>query len=338
MLQPKVSVIVPIFKVSQYIEKCAISLFEQTLDDIEYLFIDDCSPDNSVDVLQAILNKYPQRRGYTRIIRMNVNSGTSVVRALGIKEAKGEYIIHCDSDDWIDVDYFEKLYKEAIKENADIVVGDFIRESINSTYIIETEVCNPPRKMLSEMHNKSFYCMLWNKLMKRSLLVDNAIVLKPGINMWEDVLVCLQAFYYAKKIGKMEGSYYHYWVNPTSYTANSATESSYQQRKYCIVELENFFANKEGDWSLLLNYWKILAKQYLLLPASLDLYRWRNEFSEAMIDINKMGAFSERDKKKMKIAVLSQFLFMLYIMPDIAIYQVKRVKSIMTTIICQRFR
>ena len=75
MLRPKVSVIVPIFKASQYIERCAISLFEQTLDDIEYLFIDDCSPDNSVDMLQAVLNKYPQRCDYTRIIRMSVNSG-----------------------------------------------------------------------------------------------------------------------------------------------------------------------------------------------------------------------------------------------------------------------
>lgn len=330
MLQPKISVIVPIFEVEQYIEKCAISLFEQTLDDIEYLFIDDCSLDESVEVLQAVLDRYPQKRDCTRIIKMSVNGGTSVVRALGMKEANGEYVIHCDSDDWVDIDYFEKLYNIAVKENADIVVGDFIRESINSTYIIETEVCNPPRKMLSEMHNKSFYCMLWNKLMRRSLLVDNAIVLKPGINMWEDVLVCLQAFYYAKKIGKMEGSYYHYWVNPTSYTANSATESSYQQRKYCIVELENFFANKEGDWSLLLNYWKMLAKLYLLLPAYFNPYKWRNEFSEAAIDIDKIGAFSEKDKTKMKMAVRSPLLCVLYTMPDMVVFQAKRiVKSIM---------
>ncbi|MEQ2516488.1 glycosyltransferase family 2 protein [Bacteroides zhangwenhongii] len=330
MLQPKVSVIVPIFKVSQYIEKCAISLFEQTLDDIEYLFIDDCSPDNSVDVLQAVLNKYPQRRDYTRIIRMNVNSGTSVVRALGIKEAKGEYIIHCDSDDWVDVDYFEKLYKEAIKENADIVIGDFIRESINTTCTIETEVCNPPRLMLSEMCNRSFYCMLWNKLMRRPLLIDNAIRLKPGINMWEDVLVCLQAFYFAKRIGKIEGSYYHYRVNPESYTVNSANECSYWQRKCCVVELEKFFADKEGDWSLLLNYWKMLAKLYLLLPACFNPYKWRNEFSEAAIDIDKMGAFSEKDKTKMKMAVRSPLLCVLYTMPDMVVFQAKRiVKSIM---------
>lgn len=330
MLRPKVSVIVPIFKASQYIERCAISLFEQTLDDIEYLFIDDCSPDNSVDMLQAVLNKYPQRCDYTRIIRMSVNSGTSVVRALGIKEAKGEYIIHCDSDDWVDVDYFEKLYKKAIKENADIVIGDFIRESIKFTYVVKTAVCNPPRLMLSEMYNRSFYCMLWNKLMRRSLLVDNSIILKPGINMWEDVLVCLQVFYFTKRIGKIEGSYYHYRVNSASYTVNSANECSYRQRKCCVMELEKFFADKEGDWSLLLNYWKMLAKFYLLLPASLNPYKWRKEFSEAAIDIDKMGAFSEKDKKKMKMAVRSPILCVLYTMPEVVVFQAKRiVKSIM---------
>ena len=290
MLQPKVSVIVPIFKVSQYIEKCAISLFEQTLDDIEYLFIDDCSPDNSVDVLQAVLNKYPQRRDYTRIIRMNVNSGTSVVRALGIKEAKGEYIIHCDSDDWVDIDYFEKLYNKAVKENGDIVVGGFIRESENSTYIIETEICNPPKTMLNEMPNKSFYCMLWNKLMRRSLLVDNAIILKSGINMWEDVLVCLQAFYFAKRIDKIEGTYYHYWINPTSYTVNSANECSYQQRKCCVMELERFFADKDGDWSLLLNYWKMLAKSFMLTRAGFNPDRWKHEYPEANKYLMQMKA------------------------------------------------
>lgn len=329
MLQPKVSVIVPMFKAAQYIERCAISLIEQTLDDIEYLFVDDCSPDNTVEILQAVLDRYPQRRDNTRIIRMSINGGTSVVRALGMKEANGEFVIHCDSDDWVDTDYFEKLYNKAVKENADIVVGDFMRESINSIYLIETEVYNPPRKMLNEMHNKSFYCMLWNKLIRRSLLIDKAITLKPGINMWEDVLVCLQAFYFAKKIGKIKGSYYHYWINPESYTANSANERSYQQRKSCVIELEKFFVDKDGDWSLLLNYLKMLAKLYLLLPASLDPYRWRKEFPEAAIDIDKMGAFSEKEKKKMKMAVKSPALFVLYIISDKVIYQVNRIiKSI----------
>lgn len=305
MLQPKVSVIVPMFKAAQYIERCAVSLFEQTLNDIEYLFVDDCSPDATVEVLQAVLDRYPQKRENTRIIRMSINGGTSVVRALGMKEANGEFVIHCDSDDWVDADYFEKMYNEAVKENVDIVVGDFIRESINSTCTIETEVCNPPRNMLKEIHNKSFYCMLWNKLMRRSLLVDNTITLKPGINMWEDVLLCLQAFYFAEKIGKIEGSYYHYWINPTSYTVNSANDCSYRQRKWCVMELEKFFADKEGDWSLLLNYWKMLAKSFMLTRAGFNPDRWKHEYPEANKRIMQMKSIPIQTRLMYKITSIT---------------------------------
>ena len=126
--------------------------------------------------------------------------------------------------------------------------------------------------------------------MRRSLLIDNTITLKPGINMWEDVLLCLQAFYFAEKIGKIEGSYYHYWINPMSYTVNSANECSYRQRKWCVMELEKFFADKEGDWSLLLNYWKMLAKSFMLTRTGFNPERWKREYPEANKRIMQMKA------------------------------------------------
>ena len=100
---PKVSVIIPVYGVEKYIEKCARSLFEQTLDDIEYLFVDDCTPDKSVDILKHILEEYPHRKSQVVIHRMEQNSGQAVVREWGVKNAKGDFIIHCDSDDWVDV-------------------------------------------------------------------------------------------------------------------------------------------------------------------------------------------------------------------------------------------
>lgn len=280
------------FNVSDYIERCAVSLLEQTLKDIEYIFIDDNSTDNTLDILHSVADNYPLRRDFIRVIKMDTNSGTSVVRSLGIKEARGEYIIHCDSDDWVDADYFEKLYNKAITENADIVIGDFKRESIGYSCEFITEVNNPPIQMLRNMHKASFYCMLWNKLMRRSLLMSNSITTKPGINMWEDVLICLPSFYYAKKIAKIEGAYYHYWINPKSYTQNSANEYSYTQRRLCINELEKFFADKEGDWSLLINYWKLLAKSYMLTREAFDPDRWKREYPEANNHIMRMKALS----------------------------------------------
>ena len=80
MDNPKVSIIVPIYRVEEYIERCAESLFAQTFDDIEYIFVDDCSPDKSVEILQRTLEKYPHRKRLTRIERLSSNSGQAAVR------------------------------------------------------------------------------------------------------------------------------------------------------------------------------------------------------------------------------------------------------------------
>ena len=110
---PKVSVIIPIYGVEKYIERCARSLFEQTLDDIEYIFIDDCTPDNSMIVLQSIIEKYRFRldkeKKVVRIEKMPSNSGLTAVRSHGMQLALGEYVIHCDSDDWVDRELYETM-------------------------------------------------------------------------------------------------------------------------------------------------------------------------------------------------------------------------------------
>ena len=111
---PKISVIVPIYNVSAYIERCARSLWEQTLDDIEYIFINDCTPDNSMEILEKVLKDYPQRKSQTRIFKMPTNSRQAAVRRHGIKLAAGEYIIHCDADDWVDTNLYEKMLMQML--------------------------------------------------------------------------------------------------------------------------------------------------------------------------------------------------------------------------------
>ena len=106
---PKVSVIIPVYGVEKYIERCARSLFEQTLDDIEYLFIDDCTPDRSVEILKQVLDEYPHRKNQVIIHRMEKNSGQAAVRKWGMLNVAGEYVIHCDSDDWVDIYMYEAM-------------------------------------------------------------------------------------------------------------------------------------------------------------------------------------------------------------------------------------
>ena len=116
-MKPKISIIVPIYNVEEYLEKCLDSLVNQTLKDIEIILINDGSPDNSEEIVNKYLKKYKEKIIYHK----KKNEGQGIARNYGINLAKGEFISFVDSDDYVDKTIFEKLYNKAIEENSDIV-------------------------------------------------------------------------------------------------------------------------------------------------------------------------------------------------------------------------
>ena len=121
----KVSVIIPVFNVRNFIERCARSHFEQTLEDIEYIFVDDASPDDSVDILKACIERYPERKEQVRILVHEQNQGLPAARNTGLAVATGEYVFHCDSDDFVEKDMLEEMYGAAKEKDADMVYCNF---------------------------------------------------------------------------------------------------------------------------------------------------------------------------------------------------------------------
>lgn len=222
---PKVSVIIPVYGVEKYIERCARSLFEQTLDDIEYLFIDDCTPDNSIGILTNVLEEYPNRKSQVIIHRMKKNSGQAAVREWGMRNATGDFIIHCDSDDWVNTDMYRQMYDKAIQENADCVICDYytyddngnkkycksIGENFDSTDLIQLSIL------------QQIASALWNKLIRKSVIPINKIVF-PKYNMGEDFLFTLQYFYYSSKVIFIDNGLYNYYVNENSITNSISDE------------------------------------------------------------------------------------------------------------------
>ena len=127
--RPKVSVIVAVYNVEQYVERCAHSLFNQTLDSMEYIFVDDCTPDNSIELIKKVLESYPQREAQVKFIHHKTNQGQAAARTTGMKAATGEYIIHCDPDDWVDLDTYELMYRAAHPEGRkpiDVVLCNYM--------------------------------------------------------------------------------------------------------------------------------------------------------------------------------------------------------------------
>ena len=109
----KVSVIIPIYNVELFIERCVVSLMEQTLEEVELIFVDDASPDGSVNILREVVGRYPSRKDCVKIITHSENKGLPAARNTGLAEATGEYIFYCDSDDFVELDLLESLYNKA---------------------------------------------------------------------------------------------------------------------------------------------------------------------------------------------------------------------------------
>ncbi len=218
---PKVSVVIPIYGVEKYIERCARSLFAQTLDDIEFIFIDDCTLDRSMEILNDVINEYRPlfavMRWTVQTERMFANSGLPAVRKHGIQLATGQFIIHCDSDDWVEPNAYRLMYEKAVEEDLDIVQCDYYRSdgTEKTAYKSGYEGLTETEDFFKRLLTYRGFTSVWSKLTKRTLYTEHDIQY-PTSNMWEDFALSIQLFYYAKKIGVVSEPLYDYFTNPAS--------------------------------------------------------------------------------------------------------------------------
>ena len=233
--KPVLSVIVPIYGVEKYIERCARSLFEQTLENIEYIFVDDCTKDKSIDILKHVIDDYPDRKSQITILRHDVNKGLPQARKTGISVARGEFIAHCDSDDWIDTDMYRQMIEEAIEGNADVVVCDYFIHDGKKT-IKSVQGCHDttPEQFIECILLQKDYWALWNKVFRRKKYENNIIY--PTCYMGEDMALCLQLIQYCDKIVYINKPFYYYFKNLESMSNKLSTETV----------LRNFYAVKDN--------------------------------------------------------------------------------------------
>lgn len=208
---PKVSIIVPVFRAEIYIERCIRTLFTQTLDDIEYIFVDDCSPDNSIDTILGILEEYPERKPQVKIVRHKCNQGVAAARQHGMESATGDYIIHCDPDDWVEPTMYEELYQHALTRDTDMVWCDFYRET-EYGQIIEYQAIDSLTTdcLLGELCKGKIYGATWNKLIRRNILVKYNITFIPLLNVCEDLWFFIQLLNKGITISHINRPLYHY--------------------------------------------------------------------------------------------------------------------------------
>lgn len=268
---PKVSVLIPVYGVEKYIRRCAVSLFEQTLEEVEYIFVDDCSEDKSISVLEETIERFPNSYAKVKILHHSENRGSAAARNTALNMATGEYIIVIDSDDFIESTMLEDLYNSAIDDMADIVVSDYWVNFKDRTVYKKQKAPTTGYECLKALLRGELHASTSNKLVARKLFIDNNIFHYEGLNFSEDMSVLFRLFYYARKVSYLPHAYLHYvQYNTFSYTT-TISENSRKNIIRLVDIVETFFqVNKIQDNDLWrdIDYYKLSVKSILLVSCS----------------------------------------------------------------------
>ena len=249
---PLVSICVPIYGVEKYIERCAVTLFEQTYDNIEYIFVNDCTPDESINILQRLIENYPKRENKIKIVNHTKNKGLSASRNTAVKNAEGEFIIHVDSDDYVEKKLVEVLVNKSKEFNAEIVSSTVCVHTSNKIFQWHAPNEVDPIRLSLSMVGRVIPFNIWGRLIKRELYTKNDIKAVEGVNMGEDYQVMPVLVYNASKIAYTSTVLYHYnFANPNNYS-NSFSIEREEQRVRSFKIIYDFFFDKGEEFVVML--------------------------------------------------------------------------------------
>lgn len=222
----KISIIIPVYNASDSIRKMLDSILAQTLNEFEVLMIDDGSTDESGRILDEYSAKDKRFNAFHK-----QNEGVAMARQLGVDNAKGEYCIHADADDWMDSTMLEQLYTEAKAKNADVVIADYFVNSKQGESICKQQPLDlSPEHVLQDMFDNKIFGSLWHKLVRTDLYRKYNAKFFKGINHCEDLLIWVQLLQHLEvKVSYLPKAYYHYVVNDNSITRHF-THETYEMR------------------------------------------------------------------------------------------------------------
>jgi glycosyltransferase involved in cell wall biosynthesis len=248
---------------------------------MEVIFIDDCSTDDSIEIIRDALSDYPERRKQTRFVKMTVPSGKAVVRKVGVKCAKGDYLIFCNAEDWVDAELYERMYDTAIGEDADVVICDYVDHyTMRSVSHNFSEMKGSPHDYLKTWYRNAMNMACWNKLVKRSLYVEHDIMPWNEVDALDDNGVISRVFYYAQKMAHADGAVYHHNRVRRAAVTRTLLDKRTKQAIGKAETLTSFFSSKPDgkDFSKTLTAFQFLAKVNLIGSKFSSLKHYRHAF------------------------------------------------------------
>jgi glycosyltransferase involved in cell wall biosynthesis len=318
-VNPKISIIVPIYNVEKYLSKCIDSILAQTFSDFELILVNDGSPDNCGE----ICDKYGEKDERIKVIHKE-NGGLSSARNAGIKMATGIYLGFIDSDDYIDEKMYEILYLNAVNHSSDVVVCDFLKVSegeclLNSKSELEIDVLHFTNKQaleqlyISEKEQRVKWVIACNKLYKRSLFDHLEFKLN---RLYEDEFIAHEILYKSSKVTLITKQLYYYVQRENSIVGSSFTIKKLD-RVYALKERADFFRGiKETDLHnqaqrqfMDVFFWYFHKTKFEILNAEKELRDLKKVFNKNLFFLLKNPHISRRNKLALILFTLLPFAY-----------------------------
>lgn len=323
-MNPKVSIVVPIYNVQEYLGRCLDSLLNQTLSEIEILAINDGSTDSS----GRILREYADKDTRIKVVEKQ-NGGVSSARNYGIKLSSGDYIGFVDPDDWVDSFMYKELYSTAVAEDADIVMCTYTREygthskvknfnfpsrlSFNKDEInkkVLRRLVGPLDEELTSPEMLDAWGTVWSKLYRADIIKDNNILFTDlsEIGTNEDSLFNMEIFYYARSFIFLNSPYYHYWKLNSNAVTEGFKPDLLNQWFNLYEKINKFIENKNLEH----DYFKALNNRICMNTLGLGLNTIGHDNKSSLFLKYKKVSFMLNDyriKRSFKQLELSKFPF-----------------------------
>lgn len=210
-MTPEISILIPVYNVENYIAECLESLIANTIiDKCEIVLCNDCTPDNSMEIIDGILKQHQDIN--VRIIAHTENMKIAVTRQDLLEAATGKYILFVDSDDWVEPDYLEKLYTLAEETQSDITTCNVIKEYANNSISGKLLLSSDRDTNISNLISTKTPGYLTCRLLRRSVITENNLSFDPDLFICEDTLFMLKFYFCSNKTANTNIPLYHYRI------------------------------------------------------------------------------------------------------------------------------
>lgn len=290
-MEPEVSLIIPIYNAERFLERCLNSLFTQSLTNIEFVFVDDCSTDNSVALLKKILNNHLGKREQVKLIQHKINKGVAASRNSGLENATGKYIGWVDADDYVEQDMFEKMYFKAKITQADMVWCNYYNvNAYGEMQEVKQIMAEDSRTFGKALLLNQIQKSIWNKLMKRSVFEENNLRFLEGQDMGEDYNILFKVLHLSNNIAYLNESLYYYCHNNMKSISKQSNRKRIDQELANMEDMLAFIQDQQTqDYTIEeLEKFKFFSKKKLLYSKDIEDFRsWRNKFPEVNYLVNE---------------------------------------------------